>query len=118
VTVHNHGSEEGEGLACPETRLSDGSLKGRCLMDNIEAKSADYARRIMILTLEGNDRGAYDLKSEWSVWRDTLTDSEKTRCVNALVAVENTLSDGALELLKVQDPEKYKTYMSVRGLGS
>jgi hypothetical protein len=32
VTVHNHGSEEGEGLACPETRLSDGSLKGRCLM--------------------------------------------------------------------------------------
>lgn len=32
MAVHNHGSEEGEGLECPELRLPDGSLKGRCLM--------------------------------------------------------------------------------------
>jgi hypothetical protein len=35
VTVHNHGSEDGEGLACPETRLPGGQLKGRCLMEEV-----------------------------------------------------------------------------------
>jgi hypothetical protein len=87
-------------------------------MDSIESKAADYARRILALKDEGDDKQAYELMSEWSVWRDTLSESEKMRCVYAFVSVENTLSDGALELLKVQDPEKYKTYMSVRGLGS
>jgi hypothetical protein len=32
VTVHNHGTEEGEGLACPELRLPSGRLKGKCLL--------------------------------------------------------------------------------------
>jgi hypothetical protein len=76
-------------------------------MDSIEAKSADYARRILALKWNGDQDEAYDLMSEWSVWCDTLTDYEKTRCVNALVAAENTLSKEALELLKVQDPTKY-----------
>lgn len=29
--VHNHGTEDGEGLACPETRLPDGTLQGKCM---------------------------------------------------------------------------------------
>jgi hypothetical protein len=29
--VHNHGTEDGPGLACREYRLSDGTLRGRCL---------------------------------------------------------------------------------------
>lgn len=32
MTVHNHGPYEGEGLDCNETLLSDGSLKGKCLL--------------------------------------------------------------------------------------
>jgi hypothetical protein len=31
MAVHNHGPEEGPGLACNESRLSDGSLRGACL---------------------------------------------------------------------------------------
>jgi hypothetical protein len=30
--MHNHGSEEGEGLACPELRLPSGQRKGKCLL--------------------------------------------------------------------------------------
>lgn len=29
--VHNHGTEEGKGLLCPERRLEDGALRGQCL---------------------------------------------------------------------------------------
>lgn len=32
MTVHNHGPEEGVGLACNESRLPDGSLRGACTM--------------------------------------------------------------------------------------
>lgn len=31
MTVHNHGTEEGDGLSCPESRQDDGSLKGECV---------------------------------------------------------------------------------------
>lgn len=31
MAVHNHGSEEGEGLACNEALQPDGSLQGACL---------------------------------------------------------------------------------------
>lgn len=31
--VHNHGTEEGEGLACPETRLLGGQLMGKCVYE-------------------------------------------------------------------------------------
>jgi len=31
--VHNHGAEEGEGLACPETRLLGGNLMGKCVYE-------------------------------------------------------------------------------------
>jgi hypothetical protein len=34
MAVHNHGAEEGAGLACNELRLPDGSLRGACLMDD------------------------------------------------------------------------------------
>jgi hypothetical protein len=50
VTVHNHGSEEGAGLACNESRLPDGSLIGACLLfdDVIQGKrSVNDVRRIM-----------------------------------------------------------------------
>jgi hypothetical protein len=42
MTVHNHGPEEGAGLACNESRLPDGSLQGVCLMP----KEPDYRRFI------------------------------------------------------------------------
>lgn len=29
--VHNHGTEEGKGLLCPERRLADSALRGQCL---------------------------------------------------------------------------------------
>lgn len=35
MTVHNHGSEEGAGLACNESRLPDGSLIGACMRDEV-----------------------------------------------------------------------------------
>lgn len=38
MVIHNHGSEEGEGLACNELRLPDGSLKGKCLMTEKESE--------------------------------------------------------------------------------
>jgi len=28
--VHNHGTEDGPGLACPERRTADGALRGAC----------------------------------------------------------------------------------------
>lgn len=31
MTVHNHNPDEGAGTFCPETRMADGSLRGRCL---------------------------------------------------------------------------------------
>ena len=33
MNVHNHGTEDGPGLACKEFRLADGSLKGQCLIE-------------------------------------------------------------------------------------
>lgn len=36
--IHNHGSEEGEGLACNELRLPDGSRRGKCLMTEKESE--------------------------------------------------------------------------------
>jgi len=38
--IHNHGPEEGAGLACNVTRLPDGSLRGDCLIfqDLVEGK--------------------------------------------------------------------------------
>lgn len=33
MTVHNHGSEEGEGLACNESKSEDGTLRGACMKD-------------------------------------------------------------------------------------
>lgn len=32
MAVHNHGAEEGAGLACNELRLPDGSLRGACIV--------------------------------------------------------------------------------------
>lgn len=37
MTVHNHGPEEGAGLACNESRLPDGSLLGACQPNGYEA---------------------------------------------------------------------------------
>lgn len=31
MIVHNHGTEDGPGLSCPEIRLPDGSLQGACM---------------------------------------------------------------------------------------
>lgn len=34
--VHNHGTEDGPGLSCHESRLPDGSLVGRCLLPELD----------------------------------------------------------------------------------
>ena len=39
MTIHNHGPEEGAGLACNELRLPDGSLKGACLGGQVHEKT-------------------------------------------------------------------------------
>jgi hypothetical protein len=58
MTVHNHGTEEGEGLACPETRLPGGQLKGRCLMeenampDMLECEPLDCQHKAIELVIE------------------------------------------------------------------
>lgn len=31
MTVHNHGTEDGPGLACRETRMASGGLRGACM---------------------------------------------------------------------------------------
>jgi len=31
--VHNHGTEDGAGLACPEVVATDGQLAGACILD-------------------------------------------------------------------------------------
>lgn len=33
MSVHNHGTEDGPGLSCPET-LVDGKLRGKCMNDS------------------------------------------------------------------------------------
>ena len=36
LRVHDHGPEDGPGLACNETRLPDGTLRGACLTPGVE----------------------------------------------------------------------------------
>lgn len=38
MPVHNHGSEEGAGLACNESRLPDGSLLGACMSTELPVR--------------------------------------------------------------------------------
>jgi hypothetical protein len=42
--IHNHGTEEGEGLACPELRLPDGSRKGVCVINELFDQAMVSAR--------------------------------------------------------------------------
>lgn len=53
MPVHNHGSEEGAGLICNESRLPDGSCRGACmssepheklLQQAVEAVQESYGR--------------------------------------------------------------------------
>lgn len=37
--VHNHGTEDGPGLACEEIRLPDNSLRGACIITPVEKMS-------------------------------------------------------------------------------
>ena len=30
--MHNHGTEEGPGLSCPEIKMDDGVIRGACLI--------------------------------------------------------------------------------------
>ena len=46
--VHNHGTEEGEGLACPETRLLGGQLRGACMVSNWPRRAEDLADTVYI----------------------------------------------------------------------
>lgn len=57
MEVHNHGTEEGAGLTCSESRLPDGSLIGACLLDQdvLEGKrSVNDVRRIMGMAFTGH----------------------------------------------------------------
>jgi len=50
MAVHNHGSEEGPGLSCNEVTLTDGSVKGVCLL-RINDGLLDTALRQVLLNL-------------------------------------------------------------------
>lgn len=57
--IHNHGPEEGAGLACNEIRRSDGSVRGACMSQALEdlkqytAKLAEaYERQVQIYELD------------------------------------------------------------------
>lgn len=62
VTVHNHGPEEGAGLSCKELRLSDGSLKGACLM-------VELSKTGLVSKVDLNDRVTGDKIGSGSVER-------------------------------------------------
>lgn len=75
MTVHNHGSEEGEGLACAELRLPDGSLKGACLMN--DSKKIDVRENVLdhVFKLFSEDLkicGCGDPHSAYDLIRDLL----------------------------------------------
>jgi len=40
--IHNHGSEEGPGLACNELLLPDGSIRGACIVTDDELRSMNH----------------------------------------------------------------------------
>jgi hypothetical protein len=55
MTVHNHGTEEGKGLACRE-RMVNGTLKGECMTDD------NLRDRIAAVLIEAAEfRGVYQL---------------------------------------------------------
>jgi len=115
MPVHNHGFEEGAGLSCNELRLPDGSIKGRCLMENVVVVSADLSRRVAEADRTGQFAKVQDLKHSWAEWRDTLSPEDKERCVWAFVAAQSVISAEALILLKEQKPEVYQVYREVKG---
>lgn len=80
-------------------------------MSNVEAVSADFARKIV--AAEGDNARVLDIKTEWSVWRDSLSIPEKIRSVYAFTAAEIPMSEGALKLLKDHNPEAYDVYRKV-----
>lgn len=54
MPVHNHGTEDGPGLACKETRQPDGSLRGACLPTKDYAKEFAADMRAFISNKEKN----------------------------------------------------------------
>lgn len=84
------------------------------MMNDVVAVSADLGRRIMALESEGYAARARDIKIEWSMWRDTLSPSEKERCVWAFVAAQMFISRAAMEILKEEKPDIYEIYIEAR----
>jgi hypothetical protein len=82
MTVHNHGSEEGEGLACPELRLPSGELKGRCLMNSLQNDPLDCQEKAKQMVVDHiskryENRAVYDVYIESYIaigktWRAVL----------------------------------------------
>jgi hypothetical protein len=51
MPVHNHGTEEGAGLACREFRLSNGSIQGACMMSPEERMAGIVEKQAELKTL-------------------------------------------------------------------
>lgn len=57
MSVHNHGTEDGPGLACNEVRLADGNRIGTCLIEHLlaEAWGDGYKCGDMDANYDGDD---------------------------------------------------------------
>lgn len=60
MSVHNHGAEDGPGLACNEVRLADGNRIGTCLIAPLLAEAWD----------DGYKCGGMDECHDWNGWED------------------------------------------------
>lgn len=57
--VHNHGPDEGDGLDCPERRLSDGTLRGKCMdvrFENFPVKGRNGNRMGKVVGIDDEGR--------------------------------------------------------------
>jgi hypothetical protein len=87
VVVHNHGAEEGRGLACNESRLPDGSLRGACMMDSSDL-FRQFAGCKVDVTDENGNRIAVGTMDEHGLVQYEIDGVEHTQQLTRLVVGE------------------------------
>ena len=65
MTVHNHGTEEGKGLACRES-VVNGELKGECMTDDLRARIAAVLGANSHMSRELQDHLADAERQQWA----------------------------------------------------
>ncbi len=78
--IHNHGAEEGEGLACNEFRLPDGSIMGACLLTQYDVMVvAEYWQNVRLLIGQYARLGIYVTEDDFEPSPDWIEKWKKNR---------------------------------------